>query len=72
MVEFKLAPHWRLPVNVVEVWKRGKMIGTIYPGEEGIKVVSKYMAGHAESAAMPVEVDDTPPVPAISIQLIWD
>ena len=37
-------PHAMLPNNeVVECWKDGVFVAAIYPHEDGIRVVSKYM-----------------------------
>jgi len=42
--EFRLVPHLALPgIQVVEVWREGKFVACIYPHQDGIRVVSKFM-----------------------------
>lgn len=49
MITFKLAPHSVLSgVQLVEIWDEGEMIGSIYPTEVGIKVISKHVANDLE------------------------
>ena len=58
-------------VKMFEIWNEGKFMGTIYPTEKGIKVVSKYIMKDPESV---MEIDRSkwpwPPIPAILINLI--
>lgn len=43
MTELRMGKHSiRSETAVVEIWKDGQMIGTIYPAESGVRVVSKY------------------------------
>jgi hypothetical protein len=47
--EFRLAPHSdplgdRRGVEVVEIWSNGAKVGTLYPMEGGVKLVSKYLS----------------------------
>jgi len=44
MYDFKVVTHSILPGSqVVEVWRNGVFIAGVYPHEDGIRVVSKYM-----------------------------
>lgn len=48
---FKVCPHSLLPgKTMVEYWRDGKFIAGIYPHQEGIRIVSKYMTGVSEEA----------------------
>lgn len=43
---FKVSPHTALGgKTMVEYWRDGKFIAGIYPHQDGIRVVSKYMTG---------------------------
>jgi hypothetical protein len=42
MTKLKLADHLVGGGRVVEIWKNGRMIGTIYPADGGVKNISKY------------------------------
>ena len=51
---FTVCPHDLLPgKQMVEYWRDGKFVAGIYPHEDGIRVVSKYMEGVAEDATFP-------------------
>ncbi len=64
MHRFVLTSHSRLPgVEIVEVWRGSDMVAVIYPSELGIKVVSKHLRGDDSD----IEIDSSPPVPAILI-----
>ena len=42
--EFKVHPHSINPSNdVIECWRDGVFVAAIYPHEDGIRVISKYM-----------------------------
>jgi len=42
--EFRLVPHLILPgKQAVECWRDGKFVAGIYPHQDGIRVVSKFM-----------------------------
>ncbi len=44
--QFKVHPHQVLPGNdVIECWRDGDFVASIYPHEDGLRVVSKYMTG---------------------------
>jgi hypothetical protein len=53
----------------VEVWNGNVFMGAIYPTDNGIKIVSKYIANDPE-AAVKVDRSKLPPIPAILINLI--
>jgi len=51
---FRIAPHEQIPgQTMVEVWRRGVFIAGIYPHEDGLRVVSKYMSGVIEEGSHP-------------------
>jgi len=59
--EFKIKPHNELPdKEMVEYWRDGKFVAGIYPHQDGIRVVSKYMVGPKPDYGWP---------PAIVIEL---
>lgn len=42
--EFKVVPHGILPGQpMIEVWRDGVFVAGIYPHQDGIRIVSKYM-----------------------------
>lgn len=42
--EFRIERHFLHPgVQVVECWRDGVFIATLYPHQDGIRIVSKYM-----------------------------
>jgi len=42
--EFRVAPHSILPDSqMVECWRDGVFVAGIYPHQDGIRIVSKYM-----------------------------
>ncbi|GAI95508.1 unnamed protein product [marine sediment metagenome] len=44
--EFRVKPHGTLPGNqMVEFWRDGVFVAGIYPHEDGIRIVSKYIDG---------------------------
>ena len=52
--EFKVKPHGILPGNqMVELWRDGKFVAGIYPHQDGIRIVSKYLAGVSEDPSFP-------------------
>ena len=61
MVTFKLGSHIirGQAVQMVEVWRDGTFVATIYPHEAGLHVVSKYIQWpitHIEMKALPPSV----------------
>ncbi len=71
MFVFKMAEHSVKPERgqIIEVWNGNVFMGAIYPTENGIKVVSKYIANNPE-AAIEIDRSKLPPIPAILINLI--
>ncbi len=52
--EFKVCPHGQLPdKEMVEYWQDGVFIAGIYPHEDGIRVVSKYMKDVSKDPTFP-------------------
>ncbi|MBA7680485.1 hypothetical protein ES703_88802 [subsurface metagenome] len=46
---FTVCPHTTLPgKTMVEYWRDGKFVAAIYPHQDGIRIVSKYMTGVIE------------------------
>jgi len=44
--EFSVKPHGTLPGNqMAEFWRDGVFVAGIYPHEDGLRIVSKYMDG---------------------------
>lgn len=57
-----MTPHLVRNLRIVEVWIDGRMVGTIYPTESGIKVISKY--------AGTVKTEEADCVTEVSIELM--
>jgi len=70
MFTLKIAEHSVKPERgqIVEVWNGDVFMGAIYPTDNGIKIVSKYIAENPE-AAVKVDRSKLPPIPAILINL---
>lgn len=71
MFTLKMAEH---PVGLergqmIEIWNGAILMGAVYPTDNGIKVISKYIADKPE-AAIRVDRSKLPPIPAILINLI--
>jgi len=67
MFEFRIAEHLHKPgQKLIEVWNEGNLMGTIYPTERGIKVISKHIADDPQGA---IVIEKSPPIPAILIRL---
>ncbi|MBA7593462.1 hypothetical protein ES703_00382 [subsurface metagenome] len=55
--EFRVKPHGILPGNqMVELWREGVFVAGIYPHEDGIRLVSKYMDGVEHEPGYPPSV----------------
>jgi hypothetical protein len=55
--EFRVRPHGRLPgKQMVEYWRSGEFIAGVYPHEDGIRVVSKFLVGVEPQPAFPPAV----------------
>lgn len=63
MVTFKIVRHMVRHVEVVEIWHNGDLLGTLYPQEWGVRLVSKYLREES------INVDLEPPVAAINVKL---
>jgi len=51
---FSFRPHDLLPgKQMVEFWRDGQFVAGIYPHQDGIKVVSKYMISVSEEVGLP-------------------
>jgi len=51
---FTVCPHDQLPGKMmVEYWRGGKFIAGIYPHEDGIRIVSKYLDGVSTDPSYP-------------------
>ena len=49
MIELKMASHGVLPgKQMVECWQDGLFVAGIYPHQDGVRVVSKYLTGVAK------------------------
>ena len=60
-IEFRVKPHGTLPGNqMVEFCRDGVFVAGIYPHEDGIRIVSKYMDGVEHEPGYP---------PAVVVQL---
>ena len=54
---FKVCPHDMLPDKMmVEYWRDGKFAAGIYPRQDGIRIVSKFITGVAEDPGYPQAV----------------
>ena len=51
---FRVCPHGQLREKMmVEYWRDGQFVAGIYPHQDGIRVVSKYMVGVSEDTTFP-------------------
>ena len=51
---FKVFHHEVIPGKMmVEFWREGKFVASIYPHDDGIRIVSKYMTGVSEDNTSP-------------------
>jgi len=56
-IEFRVKPHGILPDNqMVELWRGGVFVAGIYPHEDGLRIVSKYMDGVEHELGYPPSV----------------
>ncbi len=54
---FRFAAHQTEPGKVVvEYWRDGKFVATIYPHSDGLRIISKYMTGVVEELDSPGSV----------------
>lgn len=54
--EFRVGTHTETGKPMVELWKDGEFIAGIYPHEDGIRIVSKYMDGVEHEPVYPPSV----------------
>ncbi len=55
--EFKVVPHsMLLGKQAVECWRDGVFVAGIYPHQDGIRIVSKYMDGVEHELGYPPSV----------------
>jgi len=53
-IEFRIKPHEILTcTQMVEVWRDGTLAAGIYPHEDGLRIVSKYMAEVEQQTGYP-------------------
>ncbi len=71
MFSLKMAGHSIEPERgqMVEIWNGNIFMGAIYSTENGIKIISKYIANNPE-VAIKIDRSSLPPIPAILINLI--
>ena len=56
-IEFRVKPHGIPPGSqMVEFWRDGVFVAGIYPHEDGIQIVSKYMDGVEHESGYPPSV----------------
>lgn len=69
MFDFRMVDHqFKREEKIIEIWNGEELMGAIYPTENGVKIVSKFLPNDPEEA---IEIDrgKLPPVPAILIKL---
>jgi len=55
--EFRVCPHDVLPgKKMVEYRRRGKFVAGIYPHQDGIRIVSKFITGVSQDRSYPQDV----------------
>ena len=55
--EFRVVPHsMLLGKQMVEFWRDGQFVAGIYPHEDGIRIVSKYLDGVEHEVGMPSSI----------------
>ncbi len=53
-IEFRVKPHGVLPgTQMVEFWRDGVFVAGIYPHEDSIQIVSKYIDGVKQKLGHP-------------------
>ncbi len=69
MFTFKLARHSVEPDrDIIEIWDGATFVGAIYPTDQGIKLISKYIADNPE-AAIKIDRSELSLLPAILINI---
>ncbi len=60
--QFRVVPHSIVPgAPVVECWRDGQFVATVYGHEDGLRIVSKYMS-------LVVKEDETPPAAVVHLK----
>ena len=52
-MEFRVSEHTMTQKPMVEVWKDGEFIASIYGHDDGLRVVSKYLNGVDHESCFP-------------------
>ncbi len=55
-MEFRIATHTVTGKPMVEVWREGEFIASIYVHEDGLRIVSKYLDGVEHEADVPPSI----------------
>ena len=55
-MEFRITTHTVTGKPMVEVWRNGEFIAGIYAHEDGMRIVSKYLAGVEHETDMPPSI----------------
>ena len=66
---FEIKPHNTMPYGIVEIRKNGILIGSMYPTEEGIKIVGRSLSENTQKK-IEIETNKLPNIPAVLIKLI--
>lgn len=55
--EFRVVPHSILPgLQMVECWRDGEFVAGVYPHQDGIRVVSKFMTAVTKETHYPPSI----------------
>jgi len=55
-MEFRVSEHTMTQKPMVEVWKDGEFIASIYGHDDGLRVVSKYLDGVEHEVDVPPSI----------------
>ena len=55
-MEFRITTHMVTGKPMVEVWRDGEFIASIYDHEDGMRIVSKYLDGVEHEVDMPPSI----------------
>ena len=56
MIKFRLSTHSITDDPMVEIWRDGAFVASIYGHEEGVRIVSKYLDGVEHEVNMPPSI----------------
>jgi|GEM_PF-2293620 len=70
MITFRVGWNDARRVGVVEVLRDGQLMAVIYPHEDGIHLVSKYLPSSDPRAAVEVPSESLIPIPSLLIRLL--